>query len=92
MGKSLEPFSTSGVIPAYGFGDLYTSDWSVFSLKADSHCRTFAEVLQVYNEITPNVTLSGPTNFAPLIYQAIEICQKLGDVSDFVKHVNNNTF
>ncbi len=81
MGKALEPFATVGAIPAYGFGDLYTSDWSVFSLRTEGHCRTFDDVLRVYNEITPSVTLSGPTNFAPLIYQAIEICRKMGDVS-----------
>lgn len=52
----------------------------MFSLKTDGYCRTFEEVLRTYNEVTPNVTLSGPTNFAPLIYQAIEICQKMGDV------------
>lgn len=55
---------------------------SVFALKTDGFCHTLDEVLDIYNEVTPNVTLSGPTNFAPLIYQAIEICQKMGDVSE----------
>ncbi|KJH52003.1 Copine [Dictyocaulus viviparus] len=32
-----------------------------------------------YNEVTPTVDLSGPTNFAPLIYQAMEICQQTED-------------
>lgn len=38
-------------------------------------------ICSVYNEVTPTISLSGPTNFAPLIYQAIEICERVQDVS-----------
>jgi hypothetical protein len=38
-------------------------------------------LFRVYNEITPSIALGGPTNFAPLIYQAIQICQRVQDVS-----------
>jgi hypothetical protein len=38
-------------------------------------------IFSTYNEITPNIALGGPTNFAPLIYQAIQICQRVQDVS-----------
>jgi len=34
------------------------------------------EVLSRYNERTPNVTLSGPTSFAPLIREAIKTVQE----------------
>ncbi|VDK29718.1 unnamed protein product [Gongylonema pulchrum] len=34
---------------------------------------------RVYDAITPTISLSGPTNFAPLIYQAIEICERVQD-------------
>ena len=47
MGKTLEPFATSGYIPAFGFGDIMTSDQKVFRLKKDSSnedCRSFSEV------------------------------------------------
>ncbi|VDK28328.1 unnamed protein product, partial [Anisakis simplex] len=74
MGRTLAPFATSGFIPAYGFGDAKTGDRSVFKLKDDGECRNLDEVLRVYNKVTPTVSLSGPTNFAPVIYQAIEIC------------------
>ncbi|MFH4976694.1 hypothetical protein AB6A40_003403 [Gnathostoma spinigerum] len=79
MGRTLAPFATSGFIPAYGFGDEGTSDWSVFKLKAEGECRDLQEVLRVYNDVTPYVQLSGPTNFAPLIYRAIEICAELNE-------------
>ncbi|VDN02896.1 unnamed protein product [Thelazia callipaeda] len=79
MGRTLAPFATSGYIPAYGFGDSKTGDWSVFKLKTEGECKDFDEVLRVYDTITPTITLSGPTNFAPLIYQAIEICEKVQD-------------
>lgn len=41
-------------------------------------------IFRVYNEVTPKVELSGPTNFAPLIYEAMKICQRIQDVSYFL--------
>ncbi|KAE9415796.1 hypothetical protein Angca_002411, partial [Angiostrongylus cantonensis] len=79
LGRTLAPFASTGRIPVYGFGDAKTGDWSVFSLKQDGDCSALDEVLKVYNEVTPTVDLSGPTNFAPLIYQAMEICQQTDD-------------
>ncbi|CDW55551.1 Copine family protein [Trichuris trichiura] len=76
LGKTLQPFSSSGFIAAYGFGDVKTSDLSVFPLKKIGRCRNFEEVLDVYNKVTPGVILSGPTNFAPLIYESINICKE----------------
>ncbi|XP_041377697.1 E3 ubiquitin-protein ligase RGLG4-like [Gigantopelta aegis] len=73
LGETLEPFDSDGAIPAFGFGDMTTRDKSIFSLKTDGLCKSFKEVLQIYNNITPRVRLSGPTNFAPLIRQAIGI-------------------
>ncbi|KRY45746.1 Copine family protein 2, partial [Trichinella britovi] len=77
MGKTLAPFSNGGTISAFGFGDVYTSDMSVFPLKKDGECHSFEEVLNVYNTITPEVILCGPTNFAPLIHEATKICKKV---------------
>jgi E3 ubiquitin-protein ligase RGLG len=80
MGHSLASFATAGSIPVYGFGDASTGDWSVFKLKEEGgECHDLDEVLRVYNEVTPKVELSGPTNFAPLIYEAMKICQKIQD-------------
>ncbi|CAI2336127.1 unnamed protein product [Caenorhabditis sp. 36 PRJEB53466] len=79
LGRTLAPFAGDGNIGVYGFGDAKTGDWSTFNLKTAGDCRSLDEVLHVYNTVTPTVALSGPTNFAPLIYQAMEICQKSRD-------------
>ncbi|PAV82683.1 hypothetical protein WR25_23489 isoform E [Diploscapter pachys] len=79
LGRTLAPFATTGRIPVFGFGDAKTGDWSTFNLSPEGDCRTLDEVLKLYNQITPRVELSGPTNFAPLIYQAIETCQRTAD-------------
>uniref|UniRef100_A0A915EK25 VWFA domain-containing protein n=1 Tax=Ditylenchus dipsaci TaxID=166011 RepID=A0A915EK25_9BILA len=81
MGRTLAPFATSNGIPVYGFGDSTTGDWSVFALNGSEveECSDLDEVLRVYNEVTPQVDLSGPTNFAPLIYKALSLCEKNQD-------------
>ncbi len=49
--------------------------------RLQGYCRGFHEVLQVYTAITPGLRLNGPTNFAPLIYQAIDIVKSTRAVS-----------
>jgi len=74
MCRTLEPFDDDKLIPVFGFGDVTTSDKSVFPFFQDGHpCNGCAEVLQRYAEIVPCAQLSGPTSFAPLIDKAIEI-------------------
>ena len=77
MGRTLEAFDDDKLIPAYGFGDASTSDKAVFSFFPNEQpCVGVAQVLQRYNEITPQVQLSGPTSFAPLIDKAIDIVER----------------
>jgi hypothetical protein len=82
MGKTLEHFDDDNLIPTYGFGDLSTTDKSVFSFLRDPYtgeerpCNTFNEVLSVYSNIVSGIKMSGPTNFAPLIYKAIDIVKQ----------------
>ena len=80
IGKTLEPFDDDNEIPVYGFGDKTTGDTDVFPFfQGDIPCRGFAEVLARYNQITPNIKLSGPTNFAPLIEKTIQIVENTGE-------------
>jgi len=77
IGRTLEPFDDTHLIPAFGFGDKTTTDRACFPFFPDRRpCKGFAEVLQRYTEIVPNVILSGPTNFAPVIREAISIVKK----------------
>jgi len=74
MCRTLEPFDDDKLIPVFGFGDVTTSDKSVFPFFPDGRpCNGCAEVLARYSEIVPCAQLSGPTSFAPLIDKAIEI-------------------
>ena len=80
VGKTLEPFDDDNQIPVYGFGDIATTDKAVFPFFPDERpCNGFQEVLNRYNEITPNIKLGGPTNFAPLIDKTIDIVKETGE-------------
>lgn len=63
-----QPFDDDKMIPVFGFGDKKTGDKSVFSFYPDNRaCHGFQEVLQRYNELTPQIEMAGPTSFAPVI-------------------------
>ena len=77
IGRALEPFDDDKLIPAFGFGDVTTTNRSIFSFTPDGQpCHGVLEVLQRYNAIVPNIQMSGPTNFAPLIDKAVEIVRQ----------------
>lgn len=73
LGATLEYFDDDKKIPTFGFGDTTTTDQSCFPFYADRECNGFNEVLLRYTELVPVITLSGPTNFAPIIRKAIDI-------------------
>ena len=74
VGRTLEVFDDDKLIPAFGFGDAFTTDKQAFPFYPDRRpCNTFGEVISRYMEITPGITLSGPTNFAPVIREAVNI-------------------
>ncbi|XP_010537822.1 PREDICTED: E3 ubiquitin-protein ligase RGLG2 [Tarenaya hassleriana] len=79
IGKTLAPFDDDNLIPCFGFGDSTTHDENVFSFHSDhSPCHGFEEVLACYRRIVPNLRLSGPTTYGPVIDAAIDIVEKNG--------------
>jgi len=79
VGRTLEVFDEDHLIPAFGFGDITTKATGVFPFFPNRSANGFQEVLDRYNELTPNIQLSGPTNFAPVIYAAINIVKSAKD-------------
>ncbi|KAE9458469.1 hypothetical protein C3L33_09619, partial [Rhododendron williamsianum] len=79
IGKTLAPFDEDNLIPCFGFGDSTTHDQEVFSFHNDhSPCHGFEEVLACYKKIVPNLRLSGPTSYAPVVEAAVDIVEKSG--------------
>uniref|UniRef100_A0A7S0DYG3 VWFA domain-containing protein n=1 Tax=Hanusia phi TaxID=3032 RepID=A0A7S0DYG3_9CRYP len=77
VGRTLEAFDDDKLIPAYGFGDNFTTDKHCFPFFPDKRpSQGFEEVLSRYNEITPGIVLAGPTNFGPVIREAIAIVKQ----------------
>jgi len=76
VGQTLEVFDDDKLIPVYGFGDKSTHDQTVFPFFPDKISFGFQQVLQRYNEVTPNIQLAGPTSFAPVIREAIRIVKQ----------------
>ena len=55
-------------------------DFGVIPFIQNRPCHGFEEVLQCYRNIVPTVTMSGPTDFAPIIREAIRIVQQTRQV------------
>eukprot|EP01091_Cochliopodium_minus_P009930 TRINITY_DN2554_c0_g2_i1.p1 TRINITY_DN2554_c0_g2~~TRINITY_DN2554_c0_g2_i1.p1 ORF type:complete len:281 (-),score=74.38 TRINITY_DN2554_c0_g2_i1:42-884(-) len=73
IGKTLSHLDEDNFIDVFGFGDILTKGHSCFRFYDNKVCKGLDEVLQRYTEITPQIQMSGPTNFAPLIREAIKI-------------------
>ena len=65
-------------VPLYGFGDVKTANKRVFMLNNEQLCQSKEELLCAYADAAASVTLSGPTSFAPIIYEAIDTCRSTG--------------
>ncbi|KAF0694981.1 Aste57867_14169 [Aphanomyces stellatus] len=76
LGRTLEAFDDDKLIPVFGFGDATTGGTLCFPFLPDNQvCHGFQQVLDRYIQITPGISLAGPTNFAPVIQAAITQCQ-----------------
>lgn len=74
LARTLEEFDDDKLIPAFGFGDSTTGDRRCFPFhEGNRPSHGVAEVLQRYQELAAQLTLAGPTSFAPLIREAINI-------------------
>ncbi|KAL8532757.1 hypothetical protein ACS0TY_009096 [Phlomoides rotata] len=74
IGKTLSAFDDDNLIPCFGFGDASTHDQDVFSFYQDGRfCEGFEQVLTRYRELVPQLRLSGPTSFAPVIEMGMSI-------------------
>jgi E3 ubiquitin-protein ligase RGLG len=81
IGRTLRDFDDDNRIPCFGFGDELTGDHSIFTFSQNGHAEhgfSFCSIRQRYREIVPNVTMAGPTSFAPIINQAVDIVNKTG--------------
>jgi hypothetical protein len=79
IGTTLEPFDADHQIPAYGFGQQQDQFHQyLFNINRNGTlCLGFMDVLQQYrNTVSMGVQMSGPTSFAPIIYEAIETVKR----------------
>ncbi len=74
----VERMDDDQAIPVYGFGDAVTGDRQVFSFNNYQPLVGKEQVLQRYREIIPQIKLSGPTSFAPIIYEAVDLVKETG--------------
>ena len=80
LGKTLSFIGSEHLIHCYGFGDAIAQDHSVFSLNRGDNTSftSYQEVIDAYTRTAKEVKLDGPTNFAPIIDKAVELCQRTG--------------
>jgi len=73
--ETVEPFDHDKSILVFGFGDSTTRDKGIFPLHppGSKGIQGYRNVLNTYRQVTPNVKLLGPTCFAPIIREAINI-------------------
>jgi E3 ubiquitin-protein ligase RGLG len=69
------------IIPVYGFGDELTCDRAVFTFAEHESKAGFPleSIRSRYREVVRNVVMAGPTSFAPIINEAVNIVNRTGD-------------
>ena len=79
IGSTLAPFDLDCAIPLYGYGDFVSLDKSLVAF--DPQYMPFSsasDALAAYDAVIRKVHLSGPANFVPAIYQAMQLVDTSG--------------
>ncbi|CEG39385.1 copinelike protein [Plasmopara halstedii] len=80
IGRTLRDFDNDNVIPVYGFGDEITCDRAVFTFAEPNEAGFPLEnIRERYREVVRHVNMAGPTSFAPIINEAVNIVNRTGD-------------
>ena len=83
MSTIVSRFDDDNIYPVYRFGCIHAQDKSVLPLmypdREDPHFEGFDTVRKAYEHIAPQIEMSGPTTFAPMICQAIEVSKDCGN-------------
>ncbi|KAF1775083.1 Zinc finger, RING/FYVE/PHD-type [Phytophthora cactorum] len=80
IGRTLRDFDEDNIIPVYGFGDELTCDRAVFTFAGQGQAGFPLENIRShYREVVRNVVMAGPTSFAPIINEAVNIVNRTGD-------------
>uniref|UniRef100_A0A671YIQ6 Copine-3 n=1 Tax=Sparus aurata TaxID=8175 RepID=A0A671YIQ6_SPAAU len=96
VGQVVQDYDTDKLFPAFGFGAKLPPDYQVSSL-TDQSQRSFLQplkciqgIVEAYRQVLPQLRLSGPTNFSPLITHADTASQYYvlliltdGEITDF---------
>eukprot|EP01023_Acetabularia_acetabulum_P000267 TRINITY_DN10110_c1_g1_i1.p2 TRINITY_DN10110_c1_g1~~TRINITY_DN10110_c1_g1_i1.p2 ORF type:complete len:429 (+),score=41.93 TRINITY_DN10110_c1_g1_i1:275-1561(+) len=79
IAHTLPLLDEDSMIPCFGFGDVSTHDKHVFSFYEEEEQQGgLQSLLTRYRQITPHISLSGPTSFGPIIRQAVRIVRQSG--------------
>ncbi len=82
VGEVLEKYNHEGLIPCYGFGaklegDPQTQHFFPMTLNYESPCvQNFKELFEVYRNTLQQITFSGPTYFAQILKQVIDVTSR----------------
>ncbi|XP_031628608.1 copine-9-like [Contarinia nasturtii] len=85
IGGIISKYSNTPLFPAFGFGaklppyDHVSFQFPLNGNSSHPYCCGIDEILMHYRDQLNVVELFGPTNFAPVIHDTIEIAQKLQD-------------
>uniref|UniRef100_A0AAX7SP18 Copine-3 n=1 Tax=Astatotilapia calliptera TaxID=8154 RepID=A0AAX7SP18_ASTCA len=71
VGHVVQDYDTDKLFPAFGFGAKLPPDYQVSSLTDQS--QSIQGIVEAYRMVLPQIRLSGPTNFSPIINHVASI-------------------